>query len=447
MAGSTFPLSPMHRRSFLGLLGGATALAGLPRYVRAQTLAGPAAPSNRLNIGFIGHGGISWGHFRDVLKDPTLQLRWLCDVDREHLDKAYDEANRTYAERAGTTSYDGLRRTSDFREVVEDPEIDVVFVLTPDHWHALPVIMAARAGKDVFCEKPLSRTLDEGRVMLEAVQRAGVVSQVGNWQRSTTEFKRLIGLTRLGALGKIQRVQVGLPAGGGVSDFSGPAVPMPPPAHLDYEQWLGPAAALPYIPERTHFHWRWRYEFAGGQLTDWINHHYDIAQVALGVSDEDPVAIKDVSGEFHTNSIYNTATQYAFTAHYAGGQVIEVSSRFPMGVRIEGSEGWVYANRGSIEHSSPALRALPLPTQGFSLGEDGHDPNFFASVRTRALSRGHFRHAYHSANAAHLANAALRAGLRELKWDAAAGRVTGPGATEATRFLTSNYRAPWHLPV
>ena len=437
----------MYRRSFFRLLGGAAAVASAPRFLRAQSLAGPSAPSGRLNVGFIGHGGISWGHFRDVLNDPSLQLRWLCDVDQEHLDSALSAANRSYAERAGTTSYSGLRTTNDFREVVGDPEVDVVFVLTPDHWHALPTIMAARAGKDVFCEKPLSRTLEEGRIMLEAVERAGIVTQVGNWQRSTAEFKRALGLVRLGALGKLHRVQVGLPAEGGLKDFSGPAVPQPVPETLDYERWLGPAAALPYIPERTHFHWRWRYEFAGGQLTDWINHHYDIAQVALGVSDEDPVAIKDVRGEFHTNSIYNTATRYFFTVHYAGGQMIEVSSDFPMGVRFEGEDGWVYANRGSIEHSTPALRALPLPSQSFSMGDDGHDANFFASVRSRAVSRGPFRHAYHTANVAHLANAALRAGLSEVRWDPVAGRTTGPGAAEANRFLTSNYRAPWHLPV
>jgi hypothetical protein len=437
----------MHRRSFFRLLGGAAVVAGLPRLIRAETLSGSAAPSNRLNVGFIGHGGISWGHFREVLRDPSLQLRWLCDVDQKHLENALNQANRNYAERAGTTSYSGLKTTRDFREVIADPEVDIVFVLTPDHWHALPVIQAARAGKDVFCEKPLSRTLEEGRVMLEAVERAGIVTQVGNWQRSTAEFKRAIGLVRLGAIGKITRVQVGLPSGGGVASFNGPAVPKPVPEQLDYEMWLGPAAALPYIPERTHFHWRWRYEFAGGQLTDWINHHYDIAQVALGVSDEDPVAITGAQAEFHTTSIYNTATRYAFNAHYARGQVIEVSSDFPMGVRFEGTEGWVYANRGSIEHSSPALRGLPLPSQNFSLGEDGHDANFFASVRSRAVARGPFRHAYHSANAAHLANAALRAGLSELRWDPAAGRAVGPGAAEAERFLTSNYRAPWHLPV
>jgi len=437
----------MQRRTFLRSLGSAAlAAASAPQFLRAAALAGPAAASNRLNIGFIGHGGISWGHFRDVLADPTLQLRWMCDVDKKHLQNAFELAQKTYAERAGTTSYEGLRTTGDFRDVVTDPEIDVVFVATPDHWHALPTIMAARAGKDVFCEKPLSRTLEEGTAMLGAVQRAGIVTQVGNWQRSKPEFKRLVQLVRHGALGRIERVRVGLPPFGGPMDpvtVTGAAQPIP--GELDYEMWLGPAPALPYVKERVHFHWRWRYEFAGGQLTDWINHHYDIAQVALGVSEEDPVRITDARAEFHTNSIYNTATHYSFTAHYAGGQTIEVSSEFPMGVRIDGSDGWVYSNRGSIEHSSPALRALPLPSQGYSLGEGGHDANFFACVRSRAVSRGQFLHAYHSANAAHLANAALRSGYSELGWDPAKQRVLG--APGAERFLTANYRAPWHLPV
>ncbi len=437
----------MQRRSFLRSLGSAAlAAAAAPQFLRAASLAGNTAPSNRLTVGFIGHGGISWGHFRDVVADPTLELRWLCDVDTTHLETALSYAQREYAARAGTSTYTGFRTTGDFREVVADPAVDVVFVLTPDHWHALPTIMAARAGKDVFCEKPLSRTLEEGRAMLESVERAGIVTQVGNWQRSKPEFKRVIQLARNGALGRIDRVRVGLPPIGGPREgvtVSGAAQPVPP--ELDYEMWLGPAPALPYVQERVHFHWRWRYEFAGGQLTDWINHHFDIAQVALGVSDEDPVRISDAHAQFHTNSIYNTATHYTFTAHYAGGQKIEVSSEFPMGLRIDGSDGWVYANRGSIEHSSPALRALPMPSQGFSLGEGGHDANFFECVRTRAISRGPFRHAYHSANAAHLANAALRAGYRELKWDPARHEVIG--APDAERFLTANYRAPWHLPA
>ena len=437
----------MQRRSFLRSLGSAALAAGsLPQILRSASLAGTTAPSNRLTVGFIGHGGMSWGHFRDVVGDPSLELRWLCDVDQKHMQSALEFAQREYAARAGTTTYTGFRTTGDFREVVLDPGVDIVFVLTPDHWHALPTIMAARAGKDVFCEKPLSRTLEEGRVMLEAVERAGIVTQVGNWQRSKPEFKRLIELARAGALGKIERVRVGLPAVGGPKDpptVTGAAQPIP--EELDYEMWLGPSPALPYVKERTHFHWRWRYEFAGGQLTDWINHHFDIAQVALGVSDEDPVRITDASATFHANSIYNTATHYTFTAHYAGGQKIEVSSEFPMGVRVDGSDGWVYADRGSIEHSSPALRALPLPSQGFSMGDGGHDANFFESVRNRAMSRGPFRHAYHSANAAHLANAALRAGYRELRWDATKQQVIG--APDAERFLTANYRAPWTLPV
>ena len=143
----------------------------------------------------------------------------------------------------------------------------------------------------------------------------------------------------------------------------------PVPEHLDYDMWLGPSPALPYVAERVHFHWRWRYEFAGGQLTDWINHHYDIAQVALGVSEEDPVKITDARAQFHANSIFNTATHYTFTAHYAGGQTIEVSSAFPMGVRIDGSEGWAAAvqdGHGSglrerqWRHCSKAPRAVPI---------------------------------------------------------------------------------------
>ncbi len=436
----------MKRRSFLTLLGGASALTAAPGFLRAQALGlgGGTAASERITVGFIGLGGISDGHLQWVLDQPSLQLTWLCDVDRIHLNEAKQRAASAYAAKAGTSSYEGLKTSADFRDVMSDPGVDIIFNCTPDHWHALPLIAAAKAGKDIYSEKPLSRTAAEGEAMVEAVRRAGTVCQIGSQQRSSPEFLRAISLARNGFLGRVQRVQVGLPSMGGMPRPS-TTTPQEVPPSLDYERWVGPAPMLPYFSERVHFHWRWRYEFAGGQLTDWINHHYDIAQLALGVSDAFPVAVRQVSGEFHPNPIYNTASRYAFQAEYAGGQVIEVSSDNPMGLRIEGSEGWVFVNRGVIEHSSTALRSVPMPSNGFQIGGGtaDHRANFLACVRSRQVPRSPIDQAHKTAMVAHLANAALRSGRSELRYDPERRQVSN--APDAERFLSANYRGPWIL--
>jgi predicted dehydrogenase len=429
------------------MLGGAAAIGAFPSIVRPQTVGrGGSAPSGRINVGIIGCGGIHFGHREHILSDPDLQLLWLCDVDQAHLDASRQRCEVAYADRAGTPGYNGIRTTRDFRELIADPAVDVVFICTPDHWHALTLITAANAGKDIYCEKPLSRAPAEGEAMVNAVQRAGVVCQIGSQQRSSPEFQRAIMLARNGYLGKIRRVIVGLPGGGGVKEIVQP-VPQPIPENLDYEKWTGPSPLLPFVAQRLHFHWRWRYEYAGGQLTDWINHHYDIAQLVHGVNEQIPVAIRRVSGEFHDNPIYNTATRYSFDAHFAGGEVIEVSSDNRMGLRIEGESGWVVVDRNYIEHSSPTLRSLAMPSNGFVItgGASEHRKNFFACVRSRQTPRSPIDQAHKTAMAAHLANAALRAGLPEIRYDAQTKKISG--APGAERFFAANYRSPWHLPA
>lgn len=439
----------MNRRRFLRLVGSAaTALAVAPQIVRAQTLGlgGGTAPSNRLNVGFIGGGGISHGHVNHVLHDSALQLLAFAEADADVLENNRKKISQHYAEATGVSNWNGLRVTKDFRDLTGAPDIDVIFNCTPDHWHALPVIYAARAGKHLYTEKPLSRTAEEGWAMVRAVEAAGVACQVGSQQRSSPEFIRAITLVRNGVLGKIKRVIVGLPSNGGVGYAVTSTAQTVPPA-LDYDLWVGPAPFLPYIAERNHFHWRWRYEFAGGQLTDWINHHFDIAQVALGVSDEIPERIADISGAFALPAIYNTASDYAFRAEYSGGRHIEVSSRNPMGVRFEGENGWVYVNRGVLQYSDRVLQSVTPAAQGYQVsgGSADHRTNFFNCIRNGTTTRSPIRQAQKTALVAHLVNAALRTGATEVRWDAQAERPLKAPAIE--RLLAANYRAPWHLPA
>jgi predicted dehydrogenase len=371
-------------------------------------------------------------------------MTWICDVDSNRVKKALDQANDIYAKRDGVTTYTGIKTTDDFRNVLADPDLDVVWVCTPDHWHALCVTHAARAGKHIYTEKPLARTIEEGRAMVQAVERSGVVAQVGSQQRSDSGFQRAISLARNGTLGKIQSIQVGLPGGAG---GSAPWTQQEVPPELNYDMWLGPAPYVPYVSQRVHYEWRWNYDYAGGQVADWINHHYDIAQFAAGVNGQAPIAIRKSWAEMGTNPLFNTANKYFFEAHYTGGEVIQVSSTFRGGVRIEGDKGWVIVDRGGMEYSSPSLQNLVLPSDGFVMpgGKVDHRSNFIESILSRTTPRSPVRDSYYIAMVAHLANASFRANISELLWDPVAEKVTN--STEAQRFLAANYRGPWSLPV
>lgn len=432
----------MNRRQFLGVVGCSAVACSFPSIVKSQTLGlQGTAPSNRLTVGIIGLGVISRGHLTYVLNSPELQLVAICDVDRSVLKANRKFIDKYYADHGGSSA--GLKEHTDFLAVVNDPSIDIIFNCTPDHWHALTLLHAARAGKSIYSEKPLCRTPAEGYAMVAEVERSGVVCQIGSQQRSSSEFQRAISLARNGDLGQIKRIKVVLPSGGGLQGIK-TAAPQSVPSSLDYERWVGPSPLLPYVAERVHYNWRWCYEFAGGQLTDWINHHYDIAQLALGVSDEMPMAIRDIHAEFHTSPIYNTATQYSFTAVYSGKRQIEVSSQGQGGLTIEGDQATVFVTRGRSEFSRPSHRAIALPTQGFNLGPSDHRRNFIDCIRKGTRPRSPIDQAHKTAMVAHIANAAMRAGLGEVQWDDTKRTVSSPAAA---RFLHSTYRAPWCLPA
>ncbi|MDR2463162.1 MAG: Gfo/Idh/MocA family oxidoreductase [Verrucomicrobiales bacterium] len=433
----------MKRRTFLKLAGAAAAA---PFIIPSRVL-GQNAPSNRLNVGAIGAWNQWNGHRDYVLGDPRLQLTWICDVDAEHVKFNVDKIEQRYAKDKASGSFKGVKTSDDYRELLVDKDVDIVWVCTPDHWHALASTGVAQAGKHLYVEKPLARTEAEGRSIVNAVQRAGVVAQVGCQQRSGWEFQRMIALTRNGALGKIRSVTVGLPGGGGDRGIK-EIKEEPIPEGFNWQMWLGPAPDVPYSRKRTHWDWRWNYSYGGGNLTDWINHHYDIAQLAVGVNEEAPVAIRNAWAEFDDCPIYNTAVKYAFEVHYAGGKVIHVGSDYRGGITIVGENGTIWANRGEFEGSDPAFRNMELPSDGYVLpGGDitvsDHRRNFINAIFDRITPRAPVRQAYYTALAAHLANAAFRAGVSDLKWDTVAGNTD---SSEANRYMAANYRGPWTLP-
>jgi predicted dehydrogenase len=436
----------MKRRSFLKLLASSSAALAFPSIVRAETLGlnGKIAPSNRLALGYIGLGNQGGGHFRSDLHNSSIQTNALCDCDGEHLQAALKDLQAAYADQATAGTYKGCFTTGDFLELVARPDIDAVWISVPDHWHALPLIHSAQAGKDVYLEKPLSLTISEGQAMVRAVQDSGIVCQIGSQQRSGSEFQRAVQLVRNGFLGKITRVQVGLPPGSGPG-ISAPMAAQQVPATFDYERWLGPAPEAPYYKERIHWNWRWILDYSGGQLTDWIGHHFDIASWAMDVTHTGPIAIRNAEAGFVTGPLYNTADPFSFEAHYANGTVIEVSTKNRGGVRIEGTEGWLWVNRGQIEFSSPELGTLPLPTNGFRLEAVDHTRNFLDCVKSRQTPICPIDEALRTVSVAHLANACFRTGRKELQWDPDKQEVID--APEADSLLRRAYRSPWQLPV
>jgi predicted dehydrogenase len=437
----------MHRRSFLRALGASVAAAALPSFIPARALGkdGSPSPSNRLNLGFIGAG--SQGNFllTNFLGESRVQVVAICDVDAEHLTKTCARVKKAYAEQTGSLPGVSVFATADFRELIARPDIDAVVIATPDHWHALVAITAARAGKHIYMEKPLSLTIPEGRAIVRAVEAAGVVCQIGSQQRSSGEFLRVVELARNGLFGSIKSVKVGLPAGAG-PEINEPLAGQIVPAGFDYDRWLGPAPWAPYCGERCHWHFRWIFDYSGGQLSDWIGHHFDIAGWALGIERTGPVAIRAASAVFPNGPLYNTAERYSFEAHYAGGQVIQVSSDNRMGLRIEGTDGWAWVNRGQTEFSDARLERGPIPAHGFRADREGnHYANFIDCIHSRQRTRCPVDEAHRAASVAHLANLAFRTGRTELKWDPVNERVLD--APDAAALLARAYRAPWQLPA
>lgn len=405
------------------------------------------SPGERITLGFIGVGGQGSGLLRGALGERLAQVVAVCDVDRAAAQGAAQKVESAYGQEKASGKFKGCDVYTDFRELLARPDIDAVVIATPDHWHAILTIAAVNAGKDVYVEKPAATSIPESRAMVEAVRRRGAVCQVGSMQRSSHYFQRAVELARHGLLGKITAVRAFLPGGFSYHgpELKTPLAPQQVPDGFDYNFWLGPAPFVPYFNERCDWNWRWSFDYGGGQLTDWIGHHFDIGAWALGVSTESPVKITNASAEFITgNPLFNTATKYAFQAHYAGGQVIDVTSGGGS-VRVEGTNGWIESSRAGIKCSSRELERMAIPSDGFHCPPGGHMTNFLEAVLGRHAPSCPIWEAHHVASAAHLANAAFRSGRDEVNFDPKSEQVVG--APDANSLLRRIYRNPWILPA
>jgi predicted dehydrogenase len=274
-----------NRRTFLKSAGvGALAAGASPTAASQSKVAGA---NDRIRIGLIGCGGMGNADLRDFLLVKNVELVALCDVDKSRIEKTQATTASDAGQKAGFV-------TQDFRKLIERNDIDAVVVATPDHWHALPTIMACQAGKDVYVEKPLALTVGEGRVMVETARRYDRVVQMGTQQRSAPHYTDAVEHVKSGKLGKVRLVRAWA-----YLDWKGetPHLPDgPPPDGVDYDMWLGPAPKVPYNRNRFHFTFRWYWPYSGGLMTDWGAHMIDIANWAMGI--KAPSTAMSVGGKF-----------------------------------------------------------------------------------------------------------------------------------------------------
>lgn len=421
-------------------------LGGFPAIVPATVL-GQDAPSNKLTIGFIGTGNNGTNWMRRFLHDSRVRVIAVCDVNREgggYWDgtiRGREPARRLVNEYYGDNSCLAM---ADFREVLRRDDIDSIYIGTPDHWHALIAIAAARAGKDIYGQKPLSLTVSEGRAMADAVKTAGIVWQTGSQQRSDRNFRVVCELVRNGRLGELHTVKVGLP--GGRPDYGKTAhlaEPQDVPDGFDYDAWLGPAPDAPYSPARVGVNFRWISDYSGGQVTDFGAHHLDIAQWGLGMDSSGPVSIREPKATYAEHPIYDTATGFYFECEYASGVRLICSDTERPGVVFEGSDGWAWANRGIHEVSSRDIISEPAGNAEVRLYRStNHVTNFVDSCFSREPTVAPIEAAHRSVSIAHLANISLLTG-RSLRWDPAIERIDGDDGANA--MLERPYRGPWAL--
>ena len=418
------------------------AVAALPNWYLEEVLAqdAPAQPksaNDKPGIALVGCGGRG----RGILKEAAAfgRVVAVCDVDAGRAEGAAVEAG-------------DVEHTSDFRKVIARKDVDVVLNGTPDHWHTLVNLHALKNGKDVYSEKPLTLTIDEGKRLRAAVAENKRVLQTGSQQRSDPQFRMVCELVRNGRLGKLTKVTSIVPAG----LRQGPFKTAPVPKGLDWDMWLGQAPKVEYVPERCHVTFRFWYDYSGGTITDWGAHHNDIARWALGV--DGPVAVEAQRLAEPIPGGFDAVPQYRVTYTYADGLTHvcqsttadsiygELKEEPPAGERhngvvFEGEHGWIYVRRGHLQASDPALLTDPLPGNAERLyASNDHMGNFFECVRTRKAPVADVETGHRSVTLCHLGAIATRLG-RKLKWDPQAELFVDD--KEANGYVAREQRKPW----
>jgi len=433
------------RREFLAASAAGVAFASVPSWFaksaeaaemdQVSRTARKFGPNDQINIAVIGPGG-SRGGYRQGLNDtraianhPGIKVVAACDVDSQHLDEA-----------AAVFGPD-CKKYKDFRDVLARRDIDAVVIGTPDHWHTYICIAAMKAGKDVYCEKPLTLTIDEGKKIVKVWRETGAVFQTGSQQRSDHRFRMACELVRNGRIGKLKKVEAHLPTG----PTGGPFPSTPIPDGFDWDMWLGQAPMTEYVKERTHGNFRWWLDYSGGMLTDWGAHHNDIAQWGIGYDRSGPVSVEAFGkGPVIGHNCYNIFPEFDVTYKYDNGVILHTTNQGENGVQFEGEEGWIFVSRGRIGASDQKLLDEPLPSNAIKLyASNDHAGNFIDCMRSRQQPICDAEIGHRSVSVCHLANICLRLGGDKLEWDPK--REVFTNSAQANAMLSRAARKPWRV--
>jgi len=440
---NTSPANPSRRR-FLAdsLIGGGLVSSGLliggGHFPAASAQEKPRRKVERLGVGSIGlrYQGSVVAHKANMYGDIVA----VCDVDKNVRDTAKSAFGST------------PRDFEDYRDLLERKDVDIVTIGTPDHWHTKMVIDACRAGKDVYCEKPLTLTIDEGKLLTKVVKETGRVVQVGSWQRSDQRFRLAVEMVQQGRLGRLQSVDVVL----GKNKTGGPFSPRPVPGNMNWDKWQGQTPDVPYLEERSHYTFRWWYEYSGGQMTDWGAHHLDIAQWAINSL---PVEIDGQAKYPNVKNGFNVAVDFGVTYRYANGVTMRVKDTGRNGIMFTGDEGRIFVNRGTIDGEPvEELANNPLGREKFKVYDFdnadrperagkldaiiNHMGNFFDCVEARRTPISDIDSQHRSVSTCHLGNISMRVG-RPLKWDPEDEVFVGDA--EANQFLRREQRSGYEV--
>ena len=435
------------RRSFLQRTTLAAAASGLPLWFVQRELdaaetnaAAVTSPNDRPGIALIGCGGMGMGDAGNAQRFGDIVA--VCDVDQSHVDNAAQKFSRDGKSPA---------KYNDFRKLLENPDVHAVIQATPDHWHTLVNIAAANAKKDVYGEKPLTLTIDEGSHIIKAVRDNKIVFQTGTQQRSSNYFHLACELVRNERIGKLKEVHVFVPAGIRGNHFK----KVPVPFGFNYDFWLGQTPAAEFFNERCHQNFRWWFDYAGGPVTDWGAHHNDCAR--WGIGQDGPIGVEARVVTPPLADGYTTPSEFEATLDWANGvkQIVKTTTAdSPYGAVLEengqrngikfiGADGWIWVNRDGISASDKELLRAPLPASAVKLEvSKDHMRNFFDCIKSRQDPIAKVENGHRSACIGHLIIIALRTGLK-LQWNPEKEIFTGDGATEANKHLAREMRAPF----
>jgi predicted dehydrogenase len=439
-------MKELSRRKFLGksaLAAGIApvALSQFGPFIRSVR-AGEPGPNDKIRLGVIGCGGQGQYDFSDFLSNPEVDCAVICDVDDARIAKGQEILQKARGKIADSTK--------EFREVLDRKDVDIVLIATPDHWHALPTVMACQAGKDVYVEKPLAKTIDEGRAMREAAQRHNRVVQMGSQWKSCKHIIEAAELVKSGKLGKVNMVR-GWAYLNWLPSIGNPPDSTPPPG-VDYERWLGPAPERPFNKNRFHFNFRWFWDYAGGLMTDWGVHL--INMMLMGMGPDSPLSVSSTGGKykFEDNSetpdsqitVYQFPDYILVWEHKAG--LNNGLNNRPWGVEWNGTDATIILNDEGYQilpepKGSGNLDAAKKPGSGNP--HPAHVRNFLDCVKSRQQPVLNLELGHHVSTVAHLGNIAYRTG-RKINWDGKSQKIIGDH--EADKLVGVKYRKPWHLP-